>query len=49
MLNSQEEFLFIFGWDDFFESQIPDRISSSLLPARVVCEERNLYRVQAGP
>ena len=49
MLSSQEEFLLHFGWDDFFESQISDLVSSSLFPARVVCEERNLYRVQASP
>ena len=49
MLSSQEEFLLHFGWDDFFESQIPDLVSSFLFPARVVCEERNLYRVQASP
>ncbi|MES2803484.1 MAG: ribosome small subunit-dependent GTPase A [Bdellovibrionota bacterium] len=48
MLSSEEEFLELFGWDDFFESQIPDRVSSSLFPARIVCEERNLYRVQLG-
>ncbi len=48
MLNSQKEFLFQFGWDDFFENQISNPVFSSLLPARVVCEERNLYHVQAG-
>lgn len=49
MLSSEKEFLFRFGWDDFFESQISIPVSSSLFQARVVCEERNLYRVQAGP
>jgi len=48
MLNSEKEFLFLFGWDDFFESQISNLVSSSLFPARVICEERNLYRLQAG-
>jgi ribosome biogenesis GTPase len=49
MLNSNEEFLLLFGWDDFFASQIADVvISSTLFPARIICEERNLYRVQAG-
>lgn len=48
MLNSEKEFLFLFGWDDFFESQYPGLVSSSLYPARVICEERNLYRVQVG-
>ncbi len=49
MLISDKEFLFLFGWDDFFASQVPDLDSSSLIPAKVICEERNLYRVQAGP
>ncbi len=49
MLSSEKEFLLRFGWDDFFESQISNLVSSFLFPARVVCEERNLYRVQAGP
>ena len=48
MLSSEKEFLFLFGWDDFFESQILNLVSNSLFPARVICEERNLYRVQAG-
>ena len=48
MLSSEKEFLFLFGWDDFFQSQISDLVSGSLFPARVICEERNLYRVQAG-
>ncbi len=45
MLNSDKEFLQLFGWDDFFESQITDNVNT-LYPARVICEERNLYRVQ---
>jgi ribosome biogenesis GTPase / thiamine phosphate phosphatase len=48
MFSSEKEFLFLFGWDGFFESQSPNLVSSSLLPARVICEERNLYRVQWG-
>jgi ribosome biogenesis GTPase len=48
MFGSEKEFLFLFGWDDFFESQISDFVSSSLFPARIICEERSLYRVQAG-
>lgn len=48
MPNSQKEFLFQFGWDNFFENQISNPIFSSLLPARVICEERNLYHVQTG-
>ncbi len=50
MLSSQKEFLCLFGWDDFFESQIeiqsPNLVSSSLYPARIICEEKNLYRIQ---
>lgn len=46
MLNSQKEFLSLFGWDGFFESQNTNLVSISLVPARVICEERNLYRVQ---
>jgi ribosome biogenesis GTPase len=48
MPSSEKEFLSLFGWDGFFESQFPDLGSSSspLTPARVICEERNLYRVQ---
>ncbi len=46
MLNSQKEFLSLFGWDGFFESQNTNSIYHNLVPARVICEERNLYRVQ---
>ncbi len=45
MLNSDKGFLQLFGWDDFFESQMTDNVNT-LYPARVICEERNLYRVQ---
>lgn len=48
MFSSEKEFFLLFGWDDFFQSQCPDRVSGSLFPARVICEERNLYRVQTG-
>lgn len=48
MLSSEKEFLFLFGWDDFFQSHCSNFISSSLFPARVICEERNLYRVHMG-
>ncbi|MFZ3229824.1 MAG: ribosome small subunit-dependent GTPase A [Pseudobdellovibrio sp.] len=52
MLSSQKEFLCLFGWDGFFESQIevqpPNLVFSSLYPARVICEEKNLYRIQLG-
>ncbi|MGZ3782444.1 MAG: ribosome small subunit-dependent GTPase A [Pseudobdellovibrionaceae bacterium] len=48
MLRSEKEFLFLFGWNDFFQSQCSNLVSSSLFPARVICEERSLYRVQMG-
>ncbi len=48
MLSSEKEFLFQFGWDDCFESQISNLVSGSLFLARIICELRNLYRVQAG-
>jgi hypothetical protein len=43
---SEEEFLFLFGWDGFFASHMPDYASRGLLPGRIICEEKNLYRVQ---
>lgn len=46
MPNSETEFLSLFGWDGFFESQMTHFLSQNLVPARVICEERNLYRVQ---
>ncbi len=49
MQNSDKEFLLSFGWDDFFEKQIPNDTSSGvsgLVPARVIGEERQLYRIQ---
>lgn len=48
MINSEKEFLFLFGWDVFFQNQLPDPVSDSLQLARVICEERNLYRIQLG-
>lgn len=48
MTNSHAEFLFHFGWSPFFESQVAHLVSNSLKPARIICEERNLYRVQTG-
>lgn len=44
MQNSGQEFLISFGWDEFFEKQIPK--STELFPARIVGEERQLYRLQ---
>jgi len=47
MHSSDKEFLIQFGWDDFFESQLTN-LSPNSFPARVICEERNLYRAQVG-
>lgn len=44
---SEKEFLINFGWSDFFENQITDTLPNTFL-ARVICEERNLYRIQVG-
>ena len=48
MFISEKEFLYLFGWGDFFEDQIPDHVSTQMFPARVICEERNLYRYKSG-
>jgi ribosome biogenesis GTPase len=48
MLNAQKEFLFLFGWDDFFENHRANLVDSFLIPARIIVEERQLYRVQIG-
>ncbi|MBK9324760.1 MAG: ribosome small subunit-dependent GTPase A [Bdellovibrionaceae bacterium] len=48
MFIPEKEFLSLFGWDDFFEREIPDPVLNQTFPARIICEERNLYRVQAG-
>lgn len=46
MINSQTEFLAQFGWHDFFESQCLLLSLESKLIARVINEEKNLYRLQ---
>lgn len=46
MLASQKDFLFLFGWDDFFENHYTNLFNNSLIPAKVICEEKNLYRIQ---
>jgi ribosome biogenesis GTPase len=50
---SHEEFLIHFGWNDFFENQLaefytinPGKIPGKLRVARVINEEKNLYRLQ---
>lgn len=46
MISSQKEFLSHFGWNDFFESQVLTLSSENLHIARVVNEEKHLYRLQ---
>lgn len=42
----QREFYASYGWDDFFESQLPAFLKNNVFIGRVINEERNLYRVQ---
>ncbi|CAN5315323.1 ribosome small subunit-dependent GTPase A [soil metagenome] len=42
------EILTSFGWNDFFAQQLQDLNEPAWLPARVVGEEKNLYRLQLG-
>lgn len=46
MTVSQKEFLLLFGWSDFFENHRSDLVLNNLIPARVIIEEKHLYRVQ---
>lgn len=46
MINSETEFLSRFGWDDHFYGPIAKNVPEFLKPAKVICEERNLYRIQ---
>jgi ribosome biogenesis GTPase len=46
MINSNKEFLSHFGWSAFFESDMPTTFLENLFIARVINEERNLYRLQ---
>ena len=48
-MHSDKEFLNQFGWNGFFESQLASFNESELeklVIARIICEERNLYRLQ---
>ncbi len=48
-MHSDKEFLNQFGWNGFFESQLANFNESeleTLVIARIICEERNLYRLQ---
>ena len=46
MINSDMEFLSLFGWDGYFNSQKAKIDSENFQVAKVICEERNLYRIQ---
>lgn len=47
MLKTQnKEFLSLYGWNDFFESHLSEVDHENLFLARVICEERELYRLQ---
>ena len=53
MNSSHKEFLINFGWNDFFENQMaefytmnPDLISGKFKVAKVINEEKNLYRLK---
>ncbi len=47
MTSSHKEFLVHFGWNDFFYNQLANYdTNEKLRPARVINEERNLYRLQ---
>jgi ribosome biogenesis GTPase / thiamine phosphate phosphatase len=45
---AQEEFLLLFGWDDFFENHRANLMPGTYIPARVIVEEKHLYRVQTS-
>ncbi|KYG62394.1 hypothetical protein AZI86_16290 [Bdellovibrio bacteriovorus] len=46
---NDNDFLSRQGWDEFFESIFKDPFLSTLTPARVIGEERELYRLQTQP
>lgn len=46
MSTSVKELLFLLGWNDFFEGHSSQFISESLTPARIIGEEKGLYRAQ---
>ena len=46
MTSSHKEFLSHSGWSDFFENQLSDLEKAGLIPARIINEERNLYRLK---
>lgn len=46
MTSSPKEFLSQFGWDEFFQSQLEAFSNKKLFSARIIGEERGLYRLQ---
>lgn len=46
---SQKEFQIAFGWNHDFENHMQSlEIGENYFPARVICEEKQLYRIQFG-
>lgn len=45
-MSSDRNFLVNYGWNGFFESHLAEINSDGLKIGRVICEERNLYRIQ---
>lgn len=45
-MSSDRNFLVNYGWNGFFESYLAEINSDGLKIGRVICEERNLYRIQ---
>ena len=48
MFDNQKEFLLLFGWDDSLSLHQSNLGLKHLIPARVIIEEKHLYRVQMG-
>ncbi len=48
MMISDKNFLDVFGWDDFYAQSLTQENPNSWMPARVICEERNIFQVQYG-
>lgn len=48
-MSSDRNFLVNYGWNGFFESHLSEINSDGLKIGRVICEERNLYRIQFSP
>ncbi|MBC7753098.1 MAG: ribosome small subunit-dependent GTPase A [Moraxellaceae bacterium] len=48
MIYNQKEFLLLFGWNDSLGLHQKNLELNQLIPARVIVEEKHLYRVQVG-